>query len=134
MLCNNINNVYLMQKQSNILHLRYRFFDLNQSLHGRITYSKSYTFLHSFLPNHVVYKDTYQQKVFCGVYSDEGNMFLSACQGKTVIQDFDISIYFLFLVVYKCQSCLRYVQMHNKVLQKSQYCNCFNLFDFNLST
>lgn len=82
-------------------------------------YSKSYTFPHSFLPNHVVYKDTYQQKVFCGVYSDEGNMFLSACQGETVIQDFVISIYFLFLEVSKCQSCLRYVQMHNKVLQKS---------------
>uniref|UniRef100_A0A672T4F0 DDB1- and CUL4-associated factor 11 n=1 Tax=Sinocyclocheilus grahami TaxID=75366 RepID=A0A672T4F0_SINGR len=37
-----------------------------------------------FLPNHVVYKDTYQQKVFCGVYSDEGNMFLSACQDQNI--------------------------------------------------
>uniref|UniRef100_A0A671NG94 DDB1- and CUL4-associated factor 11 n=1 Tax=Sinocyclocheilus anshuiensis TaxID=1608454 RepID=A0A671NG94_9TELE len=40
--------------------------------------------LRSFLPNHVVYKDTYQQKVFCGVYSDEGNMFLSACQDQNI--------------------------------------------------
>ncbi|XP_026093504.1 DDB1- and CUL4-associated factor 11-like [Carassius auratus] len=37
-----------------------------------------------FLPNHVVYKDTYQQKVFCGVYSDEGNMFLTACQDQNI--------------------------------------------------
>uniref|UniRef100_A0A8C1ZG52 DDB1- and CUL4-associated factor 11 n=1 Tax=Cyprinus carpio TaxID=7962 RepID=A0A8C1ZG52_CYPCA len=28
--------------------------------------------------------DTYQQKVFCGVYSDEGNMFLSACQDQNI--------------------------------------------------
>lgn len=36
----------------------------------------------SFLPNYVSHKDTYQQKAFCGVYSEDGNMFLSACQGK----------------------------------------------------
>lgn len=36
----------------------------------------------SFLPNYVSHKDTYQQKAFCGVYSENGNMFLSACQGK----------------------------------------------------
>lgn len=97
-------------------------------------YNAAHTFLHSFLPNHVVYKDTYQQKVFCGVYSDEGNMFLSACQGENVIQDFVISIYFLFLVVSKCQSCLRHVQMHNKALQK--HCSVIVLifFDINLST
>lgn len=39
-------------------------------------------FLCSFLPNYVSHKDTYQQKAFCGVYSEDGNMFLSACQGK----------------------------------------------------
>uniref|UniRef100_A0AAX7TPK1 DDB1- and CUL4-associated factor 11 n=1 Tax=Astatotilapia calliptera TaxID=8154 RepID=A0AAX7TPK1_ASTCA len=33
-----------------------------------------------FLPNYVSHKDTYQQKAFCGVYSEDGNMFLSACQ------------------------------------------------------
>uniref|UniRef100_A0A4W4E8U0 DDB1- and CUL4-associated factor 11 n=1 Tax=Electrophorus electricus TaxID=8005 RepID=A0A4W4E8U0_ELEEL len=38
----------------------------------------------SFLPNHVVHKDTYQQKAFCGVYSDDGNMFLSACQDQNI--------------------------------------------------
>ncbi|XP_026879764.2 DDB1- and CUL4-associated factor 11 [Electrophorus electricus] len=37
-----------------------------------------------FLPNHVVHKDTYQQKAFCGVYSDDGNMFLSACQDQNI--------------------------------------------------
>lgn len=41
-----------------------------------------HVFLHSFLPNYVSHKDTYQQKAFCGVYSEDGNMFLSACQGK----------------------------------------------------
>lgn len=43
-----------------------------------------FALLLSFLPNHVTHKDTYQQKAFCGVYSDDGNMFLSACQGKDV--------------------------------------------------
>uniref|UniRef100_A0A8C8GPK6 DDB1- and CUL4-associated factor 11 n=1 Tax=Oncorhynchus tshawytscha TaxID=74940 RepID=A0A8C8GPK6_ONCTS len=38
----------------------------------------------SFLPNHVTHKDTYQQKAFCGVYSDDGNMFLSACQDQNI--------------------------------------------------
>lgn len=37
-----------------------------------------------FLPNHVTHKDTYQQKAFCGVYSDDGNMFLSACQDQNI--------------------------------------------------
>uniref|UniRef100_A0A6Q2XFG2 DDB1- and CUL4-associated factor 11 n=1 Tax=Esox lucius TaxID=8010 RepID=A0A6Q2XFG2_ESOLU len=37
-----------------------------------------------FLPNHVAHKDTYQQKAFCGVYSDDGNMFLSACQDQNI--------------------------------------------------
>uniref|UniRef100_W5LYL5 Uncharacterized protein n=1 Tax=Lepisosteus oculatus TaxID=7918 RepID=W5LYL5_LEPOC len=35
-----------------------------------------------FLPNYVTYKDIYQQKVFCGVYSEDGRLFLSACQGQ----------------------------------------------------
>ncbi|XP_039646857.1 DDB1- and CUL4-associated factor 11 [Perca fluviatilis] len=37
-----------------------------------------------FLPNYVSHKDTYQQKAFCGVYSENGNMFLSACQDQNV--------------------------------------------------
>uniref|UniRef100_A0A8C7ZT00 Ddb1 and cul4 associated factor 11 n=1 Tax=Oryzias sinensis TaxID=183150 RepID=A0A8C7ZT00_9TELE len=50
------------------------------------------TFLipHSFLPNHVSHKDTYQQKAFCGVYSEDGNLFLSACQDQ-VIRLYDTS-------------------------------------------
>ncbi|XP_051970421.1 DDB1- and CUL4-associated factor 11-like [Xyrauchen texanus] len=47
--------------------------------HGECSLIRSH-----FLPNHVVYKDTYQQKVFCGVYSDDGNMFLSACQDQNI--------------------------------------------------
>uniref|UniRef100_A0A673CG09 Ddb1 and cul4 associated factor 11 n=1 Tax=Sphaeramia orbicularis TaxID=375764 RepID=A0A673CG09_9TELE len=41
-------------------------------------------FLPSFLPNYVSHKDTYQQKAFCGVYSEDGNMFLSACQDQNI--------------------------------------------------
>ena len=41
-------------------------------------------FLPSFLPNHVAHKDTYQQKAFCGVYSNDGNMFPSAGHGEDV--------------------------------------------------
>ncbi|XP_069044177.1 DDB1- and CUL4-associated factor 11 isoform X2 [Lepisosteus oculatus] len=37
-----------------------------------------------FLPNYVTYKDIYQQKVFCGVYSEDGRLFLSACQDQNV--------------------------------------------------
>uniref|UniRef100_A0A3Q3WDV5 DDB1- and CUL4-associated factor 11 n=1 Tax=Mola mola TaxID=94237 RepID=A0A3Q3WDV5_MOLML len=37
-----------------------------------------------FLPNYVSHKDTYQQKAFCGVYSEDGNMFLSACQDQHI--------------------------------------------------
>uniref|UniRef100_A0A8C8E2Q5 DDB1- and CUL4-associated factor 11 n=1 Tax=Oryzias sinensis TaxID=183150 RepID=A0A8C8E2Q5_9TELE len=43
-----------------------------------------------FLPNHVSHKDTYQQKAFCGVYSEDGNLFLSACQDQ-VIRLYDTS-------------------------------------------
>uniref|UniRef100_A0A673VZU9 DDB1- and CUL4-associated factor 11 n=1 Tax=Salmo trutta TaxID=8032 RepID=A0A673VZU9_SALTR len=43
-----------------------------------------FALLLSFLPNHVTHKDTYQQKAFCGVYSDDGNMFLSACQDQNI--------------------------------------------------
>uniref|UniRef100_A0A8C9VK02 Ddb1 and cul4 associated factor 11 n=1 Tax=Scleropages formosus TaxID=113540 RepID=A0A8C9VK02_SCLFO len=38
----------------------------------------------SFLPNHVAHKEMYHQKAFCGVYSEDGNMFLSACQDQNV--------------------------------------------------
>uniref|UniRef100_A0A3Q3GQ37 DDB1- and CUL4-associated factor 11 n=1 Tax=Kryptolebias marmoratus TaxID=37003 RepID=A0A3Q3GQ37_KRYMA len=37
-----------------------------------------------FLPNYVSHKDTYLQKAFCGVYSEDGNMFLSACQDQNI--------------------------------------------------
>ncbi|KAM6900604.1 DDB1- and CUL4-associated factor 11 [Xenentodon cancila] len=37
-----------------------------------------------FLPNYVSHKDSYQQKAFCGVYCEDGNMFLSACQDQNI--------------------------------------------------
>ncbi|KAJ8337240.1 hypothetical protein SKAU_G00384600 [Synaphobranchus kaupii] len=37
-----------------------------------------------FLPNQVTHKETYPQKAFCGVYSEDGNTFLSACQDQTI--------------------------------------------------
>uniref|UniRef100_A0A8C6KXV3 Ddb1 and cul4 associated factor 11 n=1 Tax=Nothobranchius furzeri TaxID=105023 RepID=A0A8C6KXV3_NOTFU len=38
----------------------------------------------SFLPNYVSHKDSYLQKAFCGVYSEDGNTFLSACQDQNI--------------------------------------------------
>ncbi|CAL8292173.1 unnamed protein product [Lota lota] len=37
-----------------------------------------------FLPNYVSHKDTYHQKAFCGLYSSDGSMFLSACQDQNI--------------------------------------------------
>uniref|UniRef100_A0A1A7ZB63 DDB1- and CUL4-associated factor 11 n=5 Tax=Nothobranchius TaxID=28779 RepID=A0A1A7ZB63_NOTFU len=37
-----------------------------------------------FLPNYVSHKDSYLQKAFCGVYSEDGNTFLSACQDQNI--------------------------------------------------
>ena len=36
-----------------------------------------------FLPNERQVLGRYRQKVFCGSYSDDGNLFLTSCQGKT---------------------------------------------------
>uniref|UniRef100_A0A0B6YVT7 Uncharacterized protein n=1 Tax=Arion vulgaris TaxID=1028688 RepID=A0A0B6YVT7_9EUPU len=37
-----------------------------------------------FLPNHRTRLDVYNQKAFCGIYSDDGNVFLSACQDQHI--------------------------------------------------
>ncbi|XP_077591807.1 DDB1- and CUL4-associated factor 11 isoform X2 [Stigmatopora nigra] len=37
-----------------------------------------------FLPNYVSHKTTYHHKAFCGVYSEDGNMFLSSCQDQNI--------------------------------------------------
>ncbi|XP_061121271.1 DDB1- and CUL4-associated factor 11 isoform X1 [Syngnathus typhle] len=37
-----------------------------------------------FLPNYVSQKAKYNHKAFCGVYSEDGNMFLSACQDQHI--------------------------------------------------
>ncbi|KAJ8272906.1 hypothetical protein GJAV_G00094840 [Gymnothorax javanicus] len=37
-----------------------------------------------FLPNQVTHKETYRQKVFCGVYSEDGHSFISACQDQNI--------------------------------------------------
>ncbi|XP_025048596.1 LOW QUALITY PROTEIN: DDB1- and CUL4-associated factor 11 [Alligator sinensis] len=37
-----------------------------------------------FLPNHLTFTDTYSQKAFCGVYSSDGQLFMSACQDQTI--------------------------------------------------
>ncbi|KAJ8406980.1 hypothetical protein AAFF_G00292560 [Aldrovandia affinis] len=47
--------------------------------HGECSRSRSH-----FLPNHVTHKETYHQKAFCGVYSEDGNTFLSACQDQNI--------------------------------------------------
>uniref|UniRef100_A0A3B5B535 DDB1- and CUL4-associated factor 11 n=1 Tax=Stegastes partitus TaxID=144197 RepID=A0A3B5B535_9TELE len=61
----------------------------SSALKGRYSFTHMLTEvrLHNekhFLPNYVSHKDTYQQKAFCGVYSEDGHMFLSACQDQNI--------------------------------------------------
>ncbi|XP_029397523.1 DDB1- and CUL4-associated factor 11 isoform X2 [Mus pahari] len=37
-----------------------------------------------FLPNDLSFTDTYSQKAFCGIYSKDGQIFMSACQDQTI--------------------------------------------------
>nr|XP_048300185.1 DDB1- and CUL4-associated factor 11 isoform X2 [Myodes glareolus]XP_048300195.1 DDB1- and CUL4-associated factor 11 isoform X2 [Myodes glareolus] len=37
-----------------------------------------------FLPNYLSFTDTYSQKAFCGIYSKDGQIFMSACQDQTI--------------------------------------------------
>ncbi|XP_071885888.1 DDB1- and CUL4-associated factor 11 [Anas platyrhynchos] len=37
-----------------------------------------------FLPNHVAAVESYPQKAFCGIFSDDGELFVSACQDQTL--------------------------------------------------
>ncbi|XP_041092626.1 DDB1- and CUL4-associated factor 11 [Polyodon spathula] len=37
-----------------------------------------------FLPNHMTRRETFQQKAFCGIYSKDGSIFMSACQDQNV--------------------------------------------------
>uniref|UniRef100_A0A1A8NAC8 Ddb1 and cul4 associated factor 11 n=1 Tax=Nothobranchius rachovii TaxID=451742 RepID=A0A1A8NAC8_9TELE len=58
----------------------------SSSLKGRHSFTHMLTEREqgSFLPNYVSHKDSYLQKAFCGVYSEDGNMFLSACQDQNI--------------------------------------------------
>uniref|UniRef100_A0A8C2LKW0 DDB1- and CUL4-associated factor 11 n=1 Tax=Cricetulus griseus TaxID=10029 RepID=A0A8C2LKW0_CRIGR len=48
-----------------------------------LTYPLSFCFS-SFLPNDLSFTDTYSQKAFCGIYSKDGQIFMSACQDQTI--------------------------------------------------
>ncbi|XP_060111840.1 DDB1- and CUL4-associated factor 11 [Heteronotia binoei] len=37
-----------------------------------------------FLPNYLTFTDSYSQKAFCGIYSQDGQLFMSACQDQTI--------------------------------------------------
>ncbi|KAK2104005.1 DDB1- and CUL4-associated factor 11 [Saguinus oedipus] len=37
-----------------------------------------------FLPNDLGFTDSYSQKAFCGIYSKDGQIFMSACQDQTI--------------------------------------------------
>ncbi|XP_062994030.1 DDB1- and CUL4-associated factor 11 isoform X1 [Elgaria multicarinata webbii] len=37
-----------------------------------------------FLPNHLAFTDSYAQKAFCGIYSRNGQLFMSACQDQRI--------------------------------------------------
>ena len=43
----------------------------------------TFLFTFSFLPNQMRTVAKYQQKAFCGGFSEDGTVFLSACQGKS---------------------------------------------------
>ncbi|KAJ8268047.1 hypothetical protein COCON_G00132190 [Conger conger] len=47
--------------------------------HGECSQIRSH-----FLPNQVTHKEIYRQKAFCGVYSEDGDTFLSACQDQNI--------------------------------------------------
>ncbi|XP_025914103.1 DDB1- and CUL4-associated factor 11 [Apteryx rowi] len=38
----------------------------------------------SFLPNRVAFTESYAQKAFCGIFSEDGRLFASACQDHTL--------------------------------------------------
>lgn len=44
--------------------------------------------MHHFIPNDMTVEDRYHHKAFCGTYSQDGNFFLTACQG--------VSFYIMF--------------------------------------
>uniref|UniRef100_UPI00398EBEB2 DDB1- and CUL4-associated factor 11-like n=1 Tax=Pristiophorus japonicus TaxID=55135 RepID=UPI00398EBEB2 len=37
-----------------------------------------------FLPNHMSHVDSFTQKAFCGIYSEDGRIFMSACQDQNI--------------------------------------------------
>ncbi|KAI5092150.1 DDB1- and CUL4-associated factor 11 [Silurus meridionalis] len=72
-----------LKKQHSFTHM------LNQREQGRcrgsgFSHGECSRIRSHFLPNHVAHKDTYQQKAFCGVYSEDGNLFLTACQDQNI--------------------------------------------------
>ncbi|BFZ13401.1 hypothetical protein BsWGS_16440 [Bradybaena similaris] len=50
-----------------------------QFTHGDMCYFNS-----RYLPNHSTEVDSYNSKAFCGTYSQDGNIFLSACQDQHI--------------------------------------------------
>ncbi|GAB0206288.1 DDB1- and CUL4-associated factor 11 [Grus japonensis] len=52
--------------------------------HGSFSPGEKSRLSSHFLPNHVAFADSYPQKAFCGLFSDDGSLFVSACQDQTL--------------------------------------------------
>ncbi|XP_033113165.1 DDB1- and CUL4-associated factor 11-like [Anneissia japonica] len=54
------------------------------SSQGGFTQADRCEIISSFLPNHMEVLKSFQSKVFCGTYSKDGTVFMSACQDKFI--------------------------------------------------
>nr|XP_036873258.1 DDB1- and CUL4-associated factor 11 [Manis javanica] len=52
--------------------------------HGSFSLGEQSRVMSHFLPNDLGFTDTYSQKAFCGIYSKDGQIFMSACQDQTI--------------------------------------------------
>ncbi|XP_028933736.1 DDB1- and CUL4-associated factor 11 isoform X1 [Ornithorhynchus anatinus] len=52
--------------------------------HGGFSPGERSRVVSHFLPNHLGFTDSFNQKAFCGIYSEDGQIFMSACQDQTI--------------------------------------------------
>ncbi|XP_020822785.1 DDB1- and CUL4-associated factor 11 isoform X1 [Phascolarctos cinereus] len=52
--------------------------------HGSFSPGERSRVVSHFLPNYLSFTDSYFHKAFCGVYSKDGQIFMSACQDQTI--------------------------------------------------
>lgn len=78
---------------------------------------------HSYLPNRFKPVENLSNKMFCGTFSKDGDVFLSASQGKHYLvrcwaaMKYLSSFYFSFQIV--CYACTIHQEVNSSVLKKS---------------